>query len=464
MLHIPVLRAGIPYKSLNTLTITDFRTGQPMAEMSLANPGLIGRDMMHARDHQEELERYTIDELIAVCENAADIFLNDHLPLGDTMQGPDDYLDSITASTGTPKSSARRNMDKIAAAMQQSRTVLDGLTRGLRLDELSQMFRRETASLGAILPNNSPGVHSLWIPSIPLRTPLILKPGSREPWSPYRIAAALTKAGMPPEGISIYPTDPNGTREILMRAGKSMFFGDKSTVEAWKGEDKIQLHGPGWSKVLLGSDMSSRYADYLDLMVTSIAANGGRSCINASGVWTSADGREMAEALAERLAAIPARGMEDPEAILSAFTNPKLAHMVSRQIDSYLAQGGAEDLTAKYREGDRVVELEGCTFLLPTLIWCDEPDHPLARAEYLFPYASVVQVPQDRMAQAIDLTLVATLLSRDEQLIRDLQDSTFVDRLNVGPIPTVKIRWDQPHEGNLFELLYKQRAVQFAAF
>ena len=35
-----------------------------------------------------------------------------------------------------------------------------------------------------------------------------------------------------------------------------------------------------------------------------------------------------------------------------------------------------------------------------------------------------------------------------------------IDRLNIGPVPTTKVQWNQPHEGNLFEHLYRQRALQ----
>jgi hypothetical protein len=35
-----------------------------------------------------------------------------------------------------------------------------------------------------------------------------------------------------------------------------------------------------------------------------------------------------------------------------------------------------------------------------------------------------------------------------------------IGRLNLGPIPTTVLQWDQPHEGNLFEHLYQQRAFQ----
>ena len=51
-------------------------------------------------------------------------------------------------------------------------------------------------------------------------------------------------------------------------------------------------------------------------------------------------------------------------------------------------------------------------------------------------------------------------LTRDAALIDRLLASPLVDRLNVGPIPTNQISWDQPHEGNLFEHLYARRSFQ----
>jgi len=32
-----------------------------------------------------------------------------------------------------------------------------------------------------------------------------------------------------------------------------------------------------------------------------------------------------------------------------------------------------------------------------------------------------------------------------------------------GPIPTMKISWDQPHEGNMFEFLWQRRAFEKVA-
>ena len=68
-------------------------------------------------------------------------------------------------------------------------------------------------------------------------------------------------------------------------------------------------------------------------MLSSIADNGGRSCINASGVWTAASGEEIAAALAQRMAAIEPKALADPQARLAAFPEPRVAHAISAQID-----------------------------------------------------------------------------------------------------------------------------------
>ena len=38
--------------------------------------------------------------------------------------------------------------------------------------------------------------------------------------------------------------------------------------------------------------------------------------------------------------------------------------------------------------------------------------------------------------------------------------SRQVERLNLGSLPTSRVSWEQPHEGNLFTHLYRRRAFQ----
>ena len=466
MIQLPLLRAGTPYTSLDQVDVPHIATGEPLARVSQANRGLIARDLNAMEKNRAELKVLSVAELLRICKDAAEFFSSAELPMGEDTQSPDDYIDQVSATTGLPQSLARANMAKIHLVFDEMTAVLDGLTRGLDLSVLDTgeniqdgrplSYIALTRALGCILPSNSPGVHSLWLPSIPLKTPLVLKPGREEPWTPYRIAQALISAGCPPQALSYYPTDHGGSAEILLRCGRSLLFGGGSTIDPWIDDPGVQIHGPGRSKVVIGADMIDDWEQYLDTMVTSIAANGGRSCINASGIWVPARGREIAAALGERLSHIQARPLDDPEAQLAAFANPAIAHQVSQLIDAQL--GDADD-TAR-GQGVRVAETGGCTFLNPTLIHAPNADHPLANAEYLFPFAAVVEVPEDQLVERLGPTLVVTALTQDKELTNQFLASPHIERLNLGPIPTNQISWNQPHEGNLFDFLYKQRALQ----
>jgi len=471
MLHIPILRKGNSYKSVDVSRVPHFRTRETFVEVSLANAGLIRRDLLDLDAAQAMLAEFTTEQLIAMCRQAADYFMNDTLPVGDGSQTPDDYVRQLSATTGMPHVLVRKNMSKISGVMAEMKSVLDGLTRGIDLKILDDGFGTHeghavsffprTNSLGVILPSNSPGVHSLWIPSIAMKVPLVLKPGSSEPWSPYRIAQALIKAGVPKEAFGYYPADHGGAGAILQSCGRGMFFGDSSTVGKYASDSRVELHGTGYSKVVLGDDVVDDWEKYLDVMVASITENGGRSCINASGVWVTRHGKEIAQALAERVAKIVPRDAEDPEALLAPFANADIAKRISGIVDSGLRESGATDASAKVR-GDRLVEVDGATYLLPTIVHVESPEHPLANREFLFPFASVVEVKPEQMPEAFGPSLVVTAITNNLKLIHKLVNSPHVDRLNIGAIPTMKIAWDQPHEGNLFEHLYARRAFQRA--
>ncbi|MFN7961444.1 MAG: aldehyde dehydrogenase family protein [Thermoanaerobaculia bacterium] len=468
--RIPLLRRGQPYWSLERVTLPNIATGEPVAEVSQANPGLIGRDLAGSAV-ATALGAFSTRELLALAVRAGELFRSAELPLGEGSQSPDDYVAQLSATTGMPRSLVRANREKICSMLARLPEVLAGLSRGVEPEILDQgfgfeqgrrlSFRRETDWLGLVLPSNSPGVHALWLPAIALKVGWAIRPGRQEPWTPYRIAQAFLAAGLPGEALGFYPSSHAGALEILLRCGRSMLFGDRDTVAPWQSDPRVEIHGPGWSKVLLGRDAAAEWPRHLELLATSVAANGGRSCFNASGVWTSSHGRELAQALAERLAGIPARGLEDPAAELAAMPSRAAAERLSAHLDRLLEAGGAVDLSAPLR-GPRLVEVEGCAFLLPTVVWLTDPEHPLAQTELLFPFVSVVEVPQEQILERMGPALVATALGEDSGWRQEILASPKIDRLNLGPIPTPQIAWDQPHEGNLFDLLVRRRSFGLA--
>ena len=472
MISIPILRWGQPYTSIDVDEVVHFATGEPIARVSRANGGLIQRDMRQARRAREALREIPIDELVARAGRAGELYMNGTLPMGDGTQTAEEFAHAQSASTGLPERMCRANMKKNAFVLAEMRNILTSLTRGLSFQVLSAgygeerqvpiSYQAQSPVLGLVLPSNSPGVHTLWLPIVPMQIGLVLKPGPQEPWTPYRMAEAFFAAGVPREAISIYPGQGDVGAAVLESCSRSLIFGGTPTVDRYRGDPRVQAHGPGFSKILIGDDQVDQWERYLDLMVESVFANSGRSCINCSGIWASRHTREIADAVAERLAAVRPLAPDHPDAQLAAFTVPGAAEAISQSIDADLQAPGVTDVTARYRDGGRVIK-QGCAdYLLPTVVHADSPAAAVVQREFMFPFVTVVECPESQMLEAIGPTLVCTALTGKEAFRRRLLDSMHIDRLNVGPVPTTQLNWLQPHEGNIVEFLFRARAFQTA--
>jgi acyl-CoA reductase-like NAD-dependent aldehyde dehydrogenase len=472
--HLPALRRGKPYESLEKIEVRHHRSGEVVAYVSQVNAGVIKKDMRSIDEARALLKRFTVAELVAISAKAGELFLNGTLPLGDKghQQSPEDYVRTLSGTSGLPHVMVRRNMQKIHYALTHIDTILNGLTRGLPMEVIDRGYGEQsgaavsyyptTQALGLVMPSNSPAVNSLWLPAIALKTPVVIKPGREEPWTPYRLIQAFIQAGAPPEAFGFYPTDHEGSGEVLRICGRALLFGDANTVAQYRDNPKYSVHGPGFSKILIGEDSIENWREHVDLIASSIAENGGRSCVNASAVVVPRYGAEIAEALAQKLGPVQPLSPEDENAKLSGFANPKMADFIDAAIEEGLKTPGAEDVTARHRGGPRKVVVEGGVYLRPTIVRCDSFDHPLSNKEYLCPYASVVEVPQSQMLSKIGPSLVVTAITKDAAFTEQLLASPLIERLNLGPISTMKISWDQPHEGNMFEFLYRRRSIERA--
>ena len=471
MIQLPIIRWGKPYDSLETDDVVHFATGEEIAKVSQAGGGIIERDMRKAQRARDILREIEIDKLIELIQGAADLYIDSSLPMGDGSQTPEEFVHAQSASTGLPEHMCRANMEKNVFVLRNMREILDALTRGLDLNILTRghgvesrgvtvSFQAQAPVLGAVLPSNSPGVHTLWLPVIPLQLGLVLKPGPQEPWTAYRMMAAMVQAGIPKEVFAIYPGGPDAGAAVLSSCDRSMIFGGTPTVEQYRGNPGVQAHGPGFSKILIGDDEVDNWEQYIDLMAESVYINSGRSCINCSGIWASRHTQEIAQALAERLGPIDIKAPNDPEAGLAAFTIPDAARGIWSMIQEDLKQEGATETTASY--GSRLIEQERCAYLRPMVVHCDSPEVGVTAKEYMFPFVTVVQCPQQDMLKKIGPTLVGTGITRDSAWSRQLSDAVHIDRLNLGPIPTSKLNWLQPHEGNLIDFLFRSRAYQLS--
>lgn len=471
MLNIPVIRWGKPYESLETTEVVHFNTGEAIATVSSANGGLVSRDMRTAQQARSILKQFTCQELIEKMSIAADAFEKETLPLGDGTQTPDEFVHHQSASTGLPEHMCRSNMQKNCFVLRNMTEILDCLTRGLPLEILSRghgiesrgvtvSLQAQSPVLGAVLPSNSPGVHTLWLPVIALQMGLVLKPGSSEPWTAYRMASAFASAGVPPEVISLYPGGHDVGGALLTSCDRSMIFGSQKTIDQYAGNPKVQVHGPGFTKIFIGDDCVDDWERHLDMMVESVYINGGRSCINCSAIYASRHTKEIAAALAKRLGPIEPLPPEHPDSGLAAFTTEGVGAAIMQMVEQDLKAEGVTDCTAEY--GPRLVERERCAYLRPIVAHAASPECEVAKKEFMFPFVTVVECPQAKMIKSAGYTLVGSAITADEKWIEQLTDATNIDRLNIGPIPTNRLNWLQPHEGNLIDFLFRSRAYQTA--
>lgn len=468
---IPAFRFGEHYDSLTVSQLRTPASGEVLARVGLVNPGLIRRDLRRIADCFDRLQQVPVQRMLDICAKAARLFLEAELPVSkDTTQKPEDYVRHLSATGGLPYALIRANMNKIADVLSNMAVIVNGLTRGLGLDAIETgsgfqdgvpvSYYPNTTHLGAVLPSNSPGVHSLWLPALALRIPVVLKPGREDPWTPWRIINALLAAGCPAEAFGFYPADHDGAGVILSDCTRVVLFGDARTVARYEGDPRISVHGPGFSKVLIGDDQIDRWPELVDVLVDSIARNGGRSCVNASTVVVPRHGAELSEALAKRLVRVTPRPLAAPDAELAGFADARVAEGIDRKIEAALERPGAVDVSAQRRGSPRLCTCDGQAYLQPTIVYCDDPEHPLGRTEFPFPFAAVIERSQNEMLAWIGSSLVVTAITDDPSFRKQLLRCRDVQRFNLGPIPTGQVRWDQPHEGNLFEFLYARRAIQ----
>lgn len=469
MIHIPVSRWGEPYKSLDIDKVVHFATGEVLCEVSRANAALVERDMRFAKRARDVLREIPIKDLLQMAKKAGELYATAELPLGDGTQTPEQFVRMQSATTGLPEHMCRFNMEKNNFVLSNMDKILDALTRGLDLNVLSRghgieerkvpiSYQAQSPVLGLVLPSNSPGVHTLWLPIIPMQVGLVLKPGPQEPWTPYRMASAFAQAGVPKQAIAIYPGLGDVGAAVLQHCPRNLIFGGTATVEQYKGNPRVQAHGPGFSKILLGEDEADNWEKYLDIMVDSIFVNSGRGCINCSGIWTPRHARKIAEAIAARIGPVEPLPPDNPKSALAAFTVPGQAEGVWAAIEADLKEPGVHDLTSQY--GPRLVKRERCAYLRPTVLLCDSPDKAAAKKEFMFPFATVVECPQEQMLDKIGPTLVCSAITRDRKWQRQLIDATHIDRLNIGAIKTIALNWLQPHEGSIVDFLFRARAFQ----
>src|SRR6185503_18355723 len=102
------------------------RSGELKATVSTVSAAIIRKDLGNLAAARAALKKFTCAQLIELSARAGDCFLNGTLPFGDRghTQTPQQYIETLSATSGLPHVMVKRNMAKIYHALTNLKTVL----------------------------------------------------------------------------------------------------------------------------------------------------------------------------------------------------------------------------------------------------------------------------------------------------------------------------------------------------
>jgi acyl-CoA reductase-like NAD-dependent aldehyde dehydrogenase len=451
MIAVDALGAHGAYRSRHRLPISDV-AGHPLAELSLVPRLFVTR----ALTALQKAQTLPLEERLDAMARAGQLFAAGEV--GGMPATSYQYL--VSRMSGTPLSivrgaveSIRHQAAEVYGSAQQARPIGAGNDwREPRAREGTAVWLRRGNVFAVHAPGNHPGVHSVWLEPLALGYRVAVRPSRREPLTPYRLISALRACGFGDDQVVLLPTDYDAATEILRQADLSMVYGGQEVIDKYAANPNVLPNGPGRSKILVTAD--SDWHEYLDMIVASISHEGGRACVNATAVFVEGDPTPIAEAIAERLAAIPSLPPENEQAVLTAY--PLEA---ARKIEHYLLTKAAG--TRAHLGGDGVVDElgDGSAVLRPSVHQLDRPDAPQANIELAFPCVWIAPWTREAGVAPLKSTLVLTAVTRNEKLLDELLAEPTIKNLYIGNHPTYWMKPGIPHDGYLGDFLMRTKAV-----
>ena len=86
-MHLPALRFGKPYESLERTTLVHFLSGEPVAELSQVGGAMLGRDLQkYSRAARQAIVSIDPEEIVKRLQTAGNLYAQGTLTVGDSKQ------------------------------------------------------------------------------------------------------------------------------------------------------------------------------------------------------------------------------------------------------------------------------------------------------------------------------------------------------------------------------------------
>ena len=440
-----------PFRARNRQLVEDV-AGAPVAELSVVPPLFVARAMT-ALARAAEMPAV---QRLAALRRAGQVFAEgapDGQPVGA-------YQRVVSRVSGLPLPVVRAATDFVHRAAREVCTAVDSARPAGAVSDWrapgradgTAVWTRRGDVLAVLAAGNHPAVHAPWLEALALGYRVAVRPSRREPFTPYRLVAALREAGFGPDQVVLLPTEHATADRMISGADLAMVYGGQDVVDRYATTPTVLGQGPGRSKILLtaGGDWQRQ----LDVVVRSISDEGGAACTNATAVYVEGDPTPVAEAIAERLAALPSLPPEHDAARLPVQPLP-----LAKKVEDYL-RAKARGCTFRLGDGDLVDELaDGSAVLRPAVIQVDRVTAPQTSIELGFPCVWVAPWSRSDGIEPLTDTLVLAVSTDDDDLVDALVAEPTIRNVYVNDLWTLRTAPHLPHDGFVGEFLMRTKAV-----
>ena len=469
---LPLLKNGEEYLSQSHKTLRGIH-GEDLLKVAVAPEIHVQMAMPINKASFYTLQKIPIDEMIDIFCEAGQIFTQDMLING-ISTSLDEWCELITLSTGLPIRYVRNALNTIPNIFtkeQLSRLLqANSPTGDLAIFDDFVGVRGNTRfgwsprgqNVGVGLPGNHPAV-SLLGTLIPLfKIPTLIRASSSEPFTSFRICKSLWEAGLPHESLFHFVTDHSTVDTVVRQSDLGIIFGNEWILKAYENNSKIKTYGPGKSKCLVEiEDMTSTHLNLaVELAYQSIHYDGGRGCINSSGVCYNSPQMydEFKERLAEKLAKLEPLDPMNPRAEIPAM-DPDAARGLYKFIKSRMT-GEIHNLTANIRGEDEFLHIEdNLAYLMPTLLELGE-EHQMRTDEYPFSFGTIYRPDDYLVEELVEDTLSLAYLTDNPRKAKRLLNIPSIKKVFVND-QSFTMDISAPHDGYMCDFLYNSKASNY---
>lgn len=379
-----------------------------------------------------------------VFKRAADIFLGARV-MGHAFE---DHVLLTARFSGLPVSVIREGSKRLANRIRGLSVSASDTRRKLTAGLTVRTVRRGSRLL-VVAAGNHPGSQSLWPEALAFGYEVYVKPSARDPLTAARLVASLLEAGVDPAQLHLAVMRHEDVTRVLDRIDTVLAYGDSRTVRDLCRRPQDIAQGPGHSAVWIDGLHEERD---VQLVVDSVAGEGGVGCINASSLYVR-DVAHAVEKLRVGFAAHRPALPDDPQATLPVVSQPaaeSFALVLTRLEESWVVLNG--------EPGPWTDLGRGLATLNPIAVLQERARPTTENLELPFPFVWVAPQADQDPGNLLRNALVATVVGDDPTLAAAL-DEPSIRTLNLGHVPTCRYHDAAPHDGYLAEYLTTSHTI-----